>query len=287
MKKGGDELLAAWRLTLLCCPCLFRKVETQDELHQLSIQFREDLAQAFASMRYTAVQKMLDVKSVMARKIATTGSASVEQVAKYYSESIRFAENSKAITYEFVDCSMTVLKRLMSIPKCSKIVLDLEEQGVKNPLDSIYKLHKIVTRAGTADKIEWAFELMVDLWRSGAIHSDQLGVRHMDGKGQGANGKGIVDLLCFKRDLLRHLTGDFVDGRAFTTDQKQHLRDICCNGLESFRKQCGYVYNTKFLKAATNILVGVVCLVFLSGASLVALCCKSGGCISTVILVLV
>ena len=57
LKKGDEELMAKWRQTMLCCPCLFRKVESKDEMHQLSIQFREDLAQAYSSMRYTAVQK--------------------------------------------------------------------------------------------------------------------------------------------------------------------------------------------------------------------------------------
>ena len=153
LKKGDEELMAKWRQTMLCCPCLFRKVESKDEMHQLSIQFREDLAQAYSSMRYTAVQKMFDIKSVMARKMASTGGVSAQKLVEYYTSSIRFADNSEKITAEFVDCALTVLRRLMSIPACAKMVMELEELGASNPMDSIYKLHKVVTRAGSPERI--------------------------------------------------------------------------------------------------------------------------------------
>ena len=248
LKKGDEELMAKWRQTMLCCPCLFRKVESKDEMHQLSIQFREDLAQAYSSMRYTAVQNMFDIKSVMARKMASTGGVSAQKLAEYYTSSIRFADNSEKITAEFVDCALTVLRRLMSIPACAKMVMELEELGASNPMDSIYKLHKVVTRAGSPERIEWAFELMLDLWKSGALKSDQLSIRHLDVRGLGANGKGIIDLLCFKKEVLRHLTGELLDSNSFSSSQKQTLRDVCNGGISRFREKCGYVYNAKFMK---------------------------------------
>ena len=145
LNKADEDLNAKWRATMLCCPVIIRLVDTTDAVHRLSIQYREDLAQAFASLRYTAVQKMFDMKVTMDRKSGTTGPMSAAQVAAYYKD-IKFAENSEVVSTEFVDCAMTVLKRLWSIPRCAELILKLEEQGTKNPMDSIYKLHKAPTQ---------------------------------------------------------------------------------------------------------------------------------------------
>ncbi len=243
LKKGDDDLLARWRSTMLCCPCLFRKVESNDALHRLSLQFREDLAQAYTTMRFSALQKMYDVQVVMERLKQTTG-CSAEKVAQYY-KTIRYAASSDPVTFEFVDCSLTVLKRLLNIPSCCTLLLELEELGLENPLDSIYKLHKVIIRGATRDNIEWSLHLMIDLWRSGALKTDQLSVRHLDGKCKGSDGKGIVELMCFKAAVLRHLMGEFMDTRTFTDAQKALLRGVCSHGITEFRRRCGYVHNRK------------------------------------------
>ena len=136
----------------------------------------------------------------------------------------------------------------MTLPVCAKLVLGLEDEGTQNPLDSIYKLHRIVTRAATPERIEWSLALMVDFWRSGAITTDQLSLRHIDGRGlKGSDGKGLVDLLCFKKDVLDHMLGDFMEAHMFNHEQKKKLRAIC-GTIESFRDKCGYFYNAKHRK---------------------------------------
>ena len=251
IKKADEGLLVRWAQTALCCPCCFVKLESEDEYHRLSIQFREDISQAFTTMRFTAVQKMFDVQQLKERKEETTGAVSAERLAAYYAEGVRFADNSEKMTFEFIDCSLTVLNRLMSLPRCAKLVLSLEDYGAGNPLDSIYKLHRIITRASTPEKIEWSLELMVDLWTAGALNTDQLSLRHLDGRGlKGADGKGLVDMLCFKRDVLLYVLGDFLDSRRFSPEQKQRLKEVCAS-IDVFRSKCGYMFNAKHRKAAS------------------------------------
>ncbi len=248
IKKADDTLLAKWRDAMLSTPVEYCCVTTTDEAHIMSVQYREDLSQAYASLRYSAIQKMYDIKDVMDRKTATTGATSAKAVAAYY-QGIHYSENSERVTFEFVDCALTVLRRMVCIPRCTILLSELEEEGCANPLDSIYKLHKIVTRAQSADKIEWTLELMIDMWRSGGYKSDQYSVRHLDGKGTAAAGKGIVELMGFKQDLLKHLVGDFLDARQICNEDKHTLRGVCAS-LAVFRERCGYVHNNKYRKAA-------------------------------------
>ena len=88
---------------------------------------------------------MCDVNATVDRKAGATGLmglTSAAKVAAYYQEGVKFAEGSEAIWDEFVDCSLSVLKRLWCIPRAAELIMQLEEHGVGNPMDSIYKLHK-------------------------------------------------------------------------------------------------------------------------------------------------
>ena len=135
---------------------------------------------------------------------------------------------------------MTVLRRMIVLPQCERIVMNFAEAGLQNPLDSIYKLSKIATRASTEDNLVWVMQLMYDMWSSGALHNDQFAVRNLGSPG----GKSLVDLLVFKTDILEHLLHKFMDSRSFLEPVKKTIRDACAN-IDTFRKHCGYFYNTK------------------------------------------
>jgi hypothetical protein len=142
IKTDDDELLANWRNIMLACPARFTRITCADKIHRLSVQYREDLSQNHATLRFSAVQRMFDIHATVRRKTASTGTPTVAAICEYYQE-IRQAETSDRISKEFVDCAMTVLKRMWSITKCAALMMRLEELGVNNPMDSIYKLHKV------------------------------------------------------------------------------------------------------------------------------------------------
>ena len=140
--KGDDETLLAWRSTMLACPARFVVMTGEDEIHKMCVQLREDISQNHATLRFSALQRMFDVHATIQRKTASTGPPTVASICEYY-QGINQAATSEKISKEFVDCATTVLKRMWSIPKCQALLMRLEEMGTENPLDSIYKLHKV------------------------------------------------------------------------------------------------------------------------------------------------
>ena len=67
LKKGDDELLKQWREAMLACPADFRLAGADEERHKVALQYRADLAENYARMRYNSVQKVFDVKRTMTR----------------------------------------------------------------------------------------------------------------------------------------------------------------------------------------------------------------------------
>ena len=246
LKKGDDELLKEWRKAMLACPVDFCLAGTDEERHKVALQYREDLAENYARMRYNSVQKMFDVKRTI-DEMAKAGNPTVEAVSAYYATVRWSSAGGDVITKEFVDCAMTVLRRMMVHPACERVVLKLAEAGLSNPLDSIYKLHKIVVRCGgSVDGMAWSLELMYNLWHIGALAGDQFAIRHLQ-----TAGKSLTDLMWFKQDVMDYLLNKFMDSRSFKAEGKKVLRDTCRN-LEYFRQQCGYFYNAK-LKPARSL----------------------------------
>ena len=83
LSKGDDGLLVARRRTMLACPIEFHMRGSPEERHKIALQYRENLAENYATMRYTAVQKMYDVKRTM-DEIAKREPVTVEAVTAYY-----------------------------------------------------------------------------------------------------------------------------------------------------------------------------------------------------------
>ena len=114
---------------------------------------------------------MFDVKSTM-EELSKTGVVTQDSVSKYYQQ-VKFSiAGGEPISNEFIDNTITVLKRMMSILECTKIVLRLVDQGVWHPLDSVYKLHKIIVRVDSSnpqnrktENLTWTLSMMEDVWK--------------------------------------------------------------------------------------------------------------------------
>ena len=123
-------------------------------------------------------------------QLSKTGVATQERVSKY-DQQVKFnAAGGEPISNEFIDNAITVLKRMMSIHDCTVIVLRFAGQGVGNPHDNIYKLHKIIVRVDSyspqnrkIENLTWTLSMMEDFWMSGALQEDQFSIRHLQAKG--------------------------------------------------------------------------------------------------------
>ena len=94
--KGDDGLLVAWRRTMLACPVELHLCGSPDERRTIALQYRENLAGNYARMRYTAVQRMYDVKRTM-DEIAKRELVTAQVVAAYYA-SVQCSSTSEHIS---------------------------------------------------------------------------------------------------------------------------------------------------------------------------------------------
>lgn len=83
-----------------------------------------------------------------------------------------------------------------------------DEFGTSSPLNSVTKLHALVTKAGGGSaglkRVEWLFELLMDLFRRGALPAEKLSKALLLGPctGDGQRRVGVADILLTKLDLL-------------------------------------------------------------------------------------
>ncbi len=252
MADAGNEILDEWRVTLLTASFVFQYIEGLDRIHFAAYQIREDLGADFKAMRFSTLQKIFDVQNFVTRK--TRGGQCplpAAEVAKIYSDNIRFSGASESVTDGFVDTALTVSSRLLSIPAVREVLVSFDsEYGLRNPFDSSTKLQVICSKASTPECITWTVLLLADFIKSGALHVDQLALRTLSGAGSGLGGKGMVDLLVMKKDILAHLLNFTMDTLHFPMPVKAAIRTTCTT-IDQFRERCGYRYNEKY-KAANR-----------------------------------
>ena len=82
------------------------------------------------------------------------------------------------------------------------------------------------------------------------MRPESLSVRSLDGRGvPSSDGKGTIDLLCFKGDVLKWVLSNFLDQRSFPAKDKDEIRSACAS-IQEFRGKCGYAHNVKYCKAS-------------------------------------
>ena len=70
------------------------------------------------------------------------------------------------------------------------------------------------------------------------------------GSRRAANGKGLVDVLVYKSDLLRYILIEWMEPLSWSPSEKALLREVCAS-IAGFRSKCGYIYNARHLKVAS------------------------------------
>ena len=253
--SASDETMLAWRRVFLTTTFVFVYCEGADSRHFAALQGREDLAQNFASMRFTVLMKILDVEAFLDRKARTTGKLSALACANLYRANVRFASSADMITDGFVDMAITVCSRFLGIPTVRKAIIEIDQDvAVENPLDSISKLQLMVNKGKTAANVEWSTLLLLDYVRSDALSADQVSTRSL--QGQGSGGKGLVDLLLYKRDCRDHMLTTLLDSYAFPAEIKIKLREVTGGSIEHYRASCGYSYNETYKPVKKSFMAG-------------------------------
>lgn len=205
---------------------------------------REHRGIDFELVRHTALNRILDVAQYHTR---TFNERSVRLTPKalsnVYNSKVEVAEQNEKITESFCDMALMVYNRLvLKVPAVFKLLLDLDEaKGLDNPLDKVSKLHLLVSKAATKEKLEFMIPLMVDLFLNGALSADAFSVRLL--KGISTNNKGMCDVVILKQNLLDHLHRWCAEQK-FASDVLDTIRKVT-GSLESIRQHCGVVGKPK------------------------------------------
>ena len=250
--NGGDETtMGAWRAAVLSTDIEFRFIESEDAQHFACLQDRQDAYANYKGLRLSTIQSIFDVAAFKARKERASGKLSAADIAAAYMKHVTWAGNPEEApcTTAYVDSALTVHKRMLSVPAIRTVLLRAEEHDMPN--HSTVKLQAIVSKASTETDILWTVTLLLDLYYSNAIYLEQIGPRALQGKTHNSSGKGLADLLVYKRECLKYLTTEWLDFVAFPSDIKATIRETCAN-IEHFRAKRGYAYNVTYKKVNSS-----------------------------------
>lgn len=114
-----------------------------------------------------------------------------------------------------------------------------EEFGKKTPWDSVLKLEWVYKKAGkelpdvVSRRIAWQLAAINDYVRTLAVSTGELSINGLSGQKRGG-GRGMLDLMLFKLDLLDELLINSADYVGLSADVKCQLRSAF-SSHESYR----------------------------------------------------
>ena len=113
-------------------------------------------------------------------------------------------------------------------PNCPRSPEAEEEFGTRTPWDSVTKLEWVHKKAGTSAttrrKIVWQLSAINDLVRSKSVTSGELSINGLSGSKRG--GRGMLDLMLFKLDLLDEFIINQADKCGLSAGVKCTLRKV-------------------------------------------------------------
>lgn len=142
------------------------------------------------------VQRIFDINH---RRHAMGARISVDAMVQLYRSEINMSDRNEQITRSFVDMAFTVWDRALSKPAIQRVVLEEEEYHKDSLFNSIVKLQAIVSKASSPDNIEFCFIALHDYRKAGLLRPADVSQRRLEGQPKVDNGKGLVDLLCYKK----------------------------------------------------------------------------------------
>jgi hypothetical protein len=239
VKARDHDKIRAWRRHLLSCHFVYVVLDSADEVWKYARQLREDIAQNFATLRFSALQATYEFVHFRNRFERARGKHSARALAEAYRMGIKFAQGSEEVTDYFVDCALTIDNRMLRVERIAKVLLQAEEvHGTRTPFDSVSKLQAIISKARTEDRIIWAVDHIYDMWQCG--RTDSLSLRHLNGGQAGSGGKGFVDLLNYKYELKEYL-GTFLSQYLLWPARDQFAKALANH--DDYRKHCGFPHN--------------------------------------------
>ena len=132
------------------------------------------------------------------------GKVTVDKLAQYYASNVRFAASSENVTKSFIESAFPVFTSMLSdSPTLDLLRQGTDEWGTAAPLNSVYKMQLVVTRAEKdTGLIQWIVAKIHDECKSGLYAPAEFTFKFLK-LGMGSS-KGHLDLVIMKHRLLHH-----------------------------------------------------------------------------------
>ena len=121
VQANNEENLQRWRYYLTTISYHYKQIDADEDIAWAANQFRQDLAQEYASLHHTVYQKMMGIIYFIDKREATHGKMTAPQVVKLYKEKLTAAA-ADVILDGFVDTAVTFYERVVSIPALAELV---------------------------------------------------------------------------------------------------------------------------------------------------------------------
>ncbi len=210
-----DATLLIWRKMFLCVSVRFEHLPTEEARHFRAHNLRQAVVADYDSMAHSDIQQCFSLKAFQLRQEAKMGAQSAQQLWKLYNEMAKNASLTEPFKVGFIDACLTVWDKILLDDYMRQSVLMLEnEYGKRSPLNSIYKMQRIVDKAKTHEQRCWLINGICDWVVQGLVPPADFTFEGLVGKGKGD--KGFIDLLLLKFDLLSWFATRLVHTHPFT-----------------------------------------------------------------------
>ena len=236
-------MMLEWLQQLLTAPAVFDKLADASELGWRASKLRENI-EANKTLARTAVQKIFDV----AQRRIQMGNISAAQMLTVYIEKLGPSGGGgggEPVTMSFIDKAFHIWDRALRKPEIQAVVLQEESRRELSMFNSVVGINMLITKGKTDENIEFIFSAIQDGRRAGLLGPEHMVTRSLEGKIPGSNGKGLVDLLVFKKTMLAHLLLVFVPAKDIPCEIKSKIHDVCVS-FGKFGAHMGYKHDAVF-----------------------------------------
>ena len=171
-KQADDSVLSTWKRLLLTTSFHFEAVAVGEDRYWRASNLREEAAEHGLAVQLSMVQRIFDIATFKMNKESASGTQlSAKKVAALYTEQLKLASNVEKNSETWVDCTLTVYRRVLKIPACQQFLAHCDEVFLsENPWNkSINALQALVDRAQTQENIMYALFGMIDGWQCGFV----------------------------------------------------------------------------------------------------------------------
>ena len=220
---GTDsECFKTWALT---APCRFIAVATEQDIEWRCRQVRENLKEG-SRMATAPVQRIFDINT---KRFENGVRLTRDQIVDLYNDPsrLRLSSSSEPISKSLVDSAFTIWDRALSVPSIQEVVLAEEAFKENSIFNATQKLQQIISKAQTAENIEWSFQMLHHYHVAGFITAEDCSVRSLRGGRQDQQGAGLIDVITFKKRILSYYIDVLLPKQQMSSEHREAFRETC------------------------------------------------------------